>query len=440
MTATIISPNMNLPVPTVGVEIGPDWSNDINACMSAIDSHDHGTGQGVPVTPDGLSINADLPMGGNNLTTVRTVRFTSQSAALSAGTDVGCLYEVSADLYYNDGAGNQVRITQGGSVTGASGTITGLPSGTASASYSGGTFTWRAATNTPATMSTGPLVIGAAAVSPKTVTLGPSGAQASNYALTFPAAVPAANQILQSDGSGNLSWYTNTVGRMPIGSVVASFPNLTGAYSTVATTAADAAGFVLCQGQTIVDATSPMNGQVVPSLISSNFLLGYTAAGNVGGASTVTLTNTQLPSHTHTFTADQTAANTGHTHNISHDHQVLYNAESGGGVSALYGLSTSSASSGTFTNSGTYLVYTAQVIIEGSAGGLYVTRTAGTSTSALYSSGVLNSLGGGAPSVALAGDNIGNTSITGTTAATGTGAAFSILPPYISTVYLMRIK
>jgi hypothetical protein len=207
MTATTISPNMNLPVPDVGTEPGPDWANDLNACMAAIDSHDHGTGQGVPVTPDGINITSDLPMNGNDLTTARSVRFAAQSAPISAGTDLGCLYEAGVDLYYNDGAGNQVRITQSGSVTGATGTITGLPSGTASASFAGGTFSWRSATNTPATMSTGPLVIGAQIASPHTVTVGASAVLAANYSMTLPLALPTAAtaSVLAVDSTGAMS-------------------------------------------------------------------------------------------------------------------------------------------------------------------------------------------------------------------------------------------
>ncbi len=208
MTSVIVSPNMNLPVPVVGVEVGPDWASDINACMAAIDSHDHGTGQGVPVTPAGLNINADLTMGSNNLIATRTVRFTAQNAALALAADLICIYAVGADLYYNDGAGNQVRITQSGSVTGASGTITGLPSGTASASFAGGTFTWRSATNTPATMSTGPLVIGAQVVSPHTVTIGASAVQASDIALTLPLTLPAATSVMTMDSTGQIALTT----------------------------------------------------------------------------------------------------------------------------------------------------------------------------------------------------------------------------------------
>lgn len=211
MANTTTSPNMNLPVPVVATDPGPDWASNINACLSAIDSHDHSTGKGVPVTPAGLSINADLPFSGNNLITARSVRFTSQASPLSgAGSDVGCIYESGVDLYFNDGSGNQVRITQGGSVTGASGTITGLPSGTASASYAAGTFTFQSSTNTPATMALGPLVLGAQVASPQTVTIQASASVPSSYALTLPLALPASTSLFKVDTSGNMGLVAET--------------------------------------------------------------------------------------------------------------------------------------------------------------------------------------------------------------------------------------
>lgn len=209
MATTTTSPNMNLPVPVPGEDPGPDWAENIVADMYAIDSHDHSSGAGVAITPSGLNINTDLPLQGNNLTTVKSVRFTSQGSPLTGGTNVGCIYESGVDLYFNDGAGNQVRMTQSGSVAGSAGTITGLPSGTASASFAGGTFTFQSATSTPATMAVGPLVIGRNAASSKTVTLAPNAGQASDYSITFPTALPGAANFLTLDNTGALSYDTS---------------------------------------------------------------------------------------------------------------------------------------------------------------------------------------------------------------------------------------
>jgi len=208
MPNVIISPNMNLPVPVVGVDPGPDYATNINSCMSNIDQHNHSFGQGVQINPTGININSDLSFNSNNATNLRTSRYSSQSAVLTNPTDIDCVYVVGVDLYYNDGNGNNIRITQSGSVTGSAGTITGLPSGTASASFSAGTFTFLGATNTPATMAIGPIVLGNATANSKTITIAPNNSIASNYNLTLPAAPPASTNYVTLDNSGNLSFNT----------------------------------------------------------------------------------------------------------------------------------------------------------------------------------------------------------------------------------------
>jgi len=91
---------------------------------------------------------------------------------------------------------------------------------------------------------------------------------------------------------------------IPVGTIFATFPKLAGTYITNATTAADDAGFVLCGGQTISDATSPMNGVVVPNINDSCFIMGLAAGGDGtgGGANSLNLAHTHitaLAAHTH---------------------------------------------------------------------------------------------------------------------------------------------
>ena len=206
----IISPNMGMPVPVVGQDPGPDWANNINASLGIIDSHDHSPGHGVPVTPMGLNISSDLSFLGNNATNLRSSRYSPQGSPLSLPADLGAVYVSGVDLYYNDENGNQIRITQSGSVNAGAGSISGLPSGTASASFAGSTFTWQSATNTPAIMNVGPLVIGTNTASPKTVTLAPPGGLSANYNLTFPNGLPGSTSLLQTDNVGNMSYPTTT--------------------------------------------------------------------------------------------------------------------------------------------------------------------------------------------------------------------------------------
>lgn len=196
--------SMDLPIPTVGTAPGPEWATLLNNCLTIVDAHSHVPGSGVPITPSAININADLTMAANNLTDIRSVRFTPQLAALGLAADIGCLYEVADDLYYNDGSGNQIRLTQSGSIVGTAGSITGLPSGTASASYVpiSSKFVWQSATNIAADMDMGAAIM--RNVSPNStfaLTLQPPAGLGSNYSLTLPT-LPASTRILSLTSSG----------------------------------------------------------------------------------------------------------------------------------------------------------------------------------------------------------------------------------------------
>ncbi len=214
----ITTNNMLLPIPVSGVDPGPDYSLNVNACLATIDSHNHAPGFGVQITPNGLNINEDLSIGTNNLILVRSLRFNPNPSALSGATDLGCLYEAGVDLYYNDGNGNQIRITSMGSVTGSTGTITGLPSGTASASYSSPTFTFQSATSTAANLDCRSIVLRNSTASSFGLTLSPPTLSA-NYSLILPALPSVSATFLQLDTSGNITAVNNADG---IGSLMTS--------------------------------------------------------------------------------------------------------------------------------------------------------------------------------------------------------------------------
>lgn len=223
---TVISPNMNLPVPVVGSTPGPEWANDINSCMSSIDEHDHTPGKGVPISSSALSINADLPLNDNSLTSTKSVVFSSQPSF----STVQSLYVENPDLFYNDGNGNVIRITQSGAVSGASGTITGLPSGTASASYQsvGGTFQFQSATNTPANGTFASLSIAEQTATPNSITLKSPTSLAASYNVTFPGSVPAYTSLLTMGTSGTLvtvPYHVPTVQKFTSGSGTYTLPS-----------------------------------------------------------------------------------------------------------------------------------------------------------------------------------------------------------------------
>lgn len=150
------SPNMNLTIPGVLSELGPLYASEINASLGLVDAHDHSSGKGIPVTPAGLNINSDVSFGSNNATLLRTSRFSSQSVPITAAADVGCLYVVGNELYYNDfTGGHQIQVTNSGNVNAGAGSITGLsgaPSASASYNNISGTFVWQSGLNVAANM------------------------------------------------------------------------------------------------------------------------------------------------------------------------------------------------------------------------------------------------------------------------------------------------
>ncbi len=222
-----LSPNMNLPIPTVGVDPGPDWANNIDVCLTTLDGHTHNSGSGVKITPSGININDNLAYNGNNAIGLRTTRFSSQSAVLTDPTDLGAVYNVLGNLYWNNGAGVAVKITDGASVAGSSGTITGLPSGTASAAYrpGSGTFEWLQATSTPANMDNGNIILRYVSYPSPTgnfVELSASPSLATGYQLVFPSGPTATvNSFLYitNVGAGTLDWARPDTGTIIIDGV-----------------------------------------------------------------------------------------------------------------------------------------------------------------------------------------------------------------------------
>lgn len=111
---TTTTPDMGLILPDVSVTAGPQWATLLNAALTAIDSHNHSTGQGVAINPSGLNINADLTFAQNNATNLRSARLFNNSSFSAGVNDLTCLYALNNELYYRDGAGNTIQFTSGG--------------------------------------------------------------------------------------------------------------------------------------------------------------------------------------------------------------------------------------------------------------------------------------------------------------------------------------
>lgn len=204
MSTITITKNMNLIVPTPGIngDPGPDYANNQNQDLVIIDGHNHGPGSGVLINPTGLDISTNLNFQNNSPYNVASVIFSVPASNANLTT----LYTAPqagggvTDLFYNDGVGNVIALTRGGLVNA---TIASIPG----ESYSGGTFTWKqgAGSTTPANFD-----IGSVTIRPNTagttngVILGPPSGISSLFNVQLPI-VPGATSFLQIDSSGNMS-------------------------------------------------------------------------------------------------------------------------------------------------------------------------------------------------------------------------------------------
>ena len=204
MANTVISPNMNLPVPVVGQDLGPQYATDINNCMALIDQHDHSSGEGVQITPAGLNINAALALNTNALLSALYTAYTPQASPIPAVSPaVGALYVAGVDLYYNDINGEQIQITSGGHVNAGAGSITGLPSGTAGVTYSSvaETYIFTSSTLTPANLDAGSVILRNLTMGSNGITLQAPNSLGSDYSITLPP-LPSSTMALTITSSG----------------------------------------------------------------------------------------------------------------------------------------------------------------------------------------------------------------------------------------------
>lgn len=109
----MITTFMSLNLPTPSVTLGPEWASDLNTALELVDSHDHTSGKGKKITPAAININATLSFNAQAAEDVSYLELQDQSATLSNPSKV---YAVNGDLYWNNGSGVPVQITDGGSV------------------------------------------------------------------------------------------------------------------------------------------------------------------------------------------------------------------------------------------------------------------------------------------------------------------------------------
>lgn len=100
---------------------------------------------------------------------------------------------------------------------------------------------------------------------------------------------------------------------MPVGTVMFWHADLTGVPALPD-------GWVLCDGQTLDDPKSPLDGQVIPDINGSNQMIRASdSSGNTGGQSEIelTLTADNIPQHSHSYTSFVSATTTNFQNGVS---------------------------------------------------------------------------------------------------------------------------
>ena len=175
----------------------PEYVSLNTDAFETIDSHNHTTSLGVKVPSAGLNINADLDFTSNNATSLRSTRYTEQTASFTAGADINAVYSLNGELVWRDADGNNVQITDNGGLNFASlGTIGGdfgAPGVLAAATYSDTTkyFSWTRSAGVGAGMAMSNLKLTYPVAGQQAVTLStPSGVTA--YEIILPTDIAAA--------------------------------------------------------------------------------------------------------------------------------------------------------------------------------------------------------------------------------------------------------
>ena len=114
---------MGLTTSSVGVTAGPTWATNEQTNLTTLDNHDHTSGKGVQLGPSSLNINADLEFNQNSASELKNVIFDSSVTAASTNYS---LYQSSGNVYWRNGSGTAVQITDGSAVNTSGGSISGM--------------------------------------------------------------------------------------------------------------------------------------------------------------------------------------------------------------------------------------------------------------------------------------------------------------------------
>lgn len=110
--------NMQITLATPGASDGT-WGDTLNAGMNVVDAHDHTPGKGVPVPSSGVTVVEDLSMEGYSLISTEKVTLVDHGSGLSGASNRLSVNAANGDLYWSNGSGTAVQITDGTSLNAA---------------------------------------------------------------------------------------------------------------------------------------------------------------------------------------------------------------------------------------------------------------------------------------------------------------------------------
>jgi hypothetical protein len=210
---------MLLVLPTEGASID-QWGTLLNVAIggvNGIDAHDHTTGRGTRVPSAGININAALVFNGQRGTQIAGLALTDLGALLGGGARE--IFVKGGDLYYRNGSGANVRLTNGATldVTSVGGIAGDYAAVSAEVAYVDATDTYtlkqqlQTLVRQYARIACADIDVyeykaaGVTPVPPNRVRIQSPAALAASYALTLPAAPPAATSIVQVSSAGVLT-------------------------------------------------------------------------------------------------------------------------------------------------------------------------------------------------------------------------------------------
>jgi hypothetical protein len=200
---------MSLDLPTPTVTLGPEWAEQLNAALEFIDAHDHTAGKGRPITSAALNINADLPLNTSNLLNARSYNFQNLGGPIAGPADIRSLYVANGELYYNDGDGVQIQLTDNGGLNASTiGGIGGDYGPPAAVNYNSISkaylFYQNSTTGLRAKLDTADILLRDDVVGANAITLKSPTSLAAPYDFRFPNALPLQDSVLRISPTGDV--------------------------------------------------------------------------------------------------------------------------------------------------------------------------------------------------------------------------------------------